>query len=160
MLTQERLKELLEYNPDTGIFAWRVRASLHLRIGDIAGTLHNDGGLYIGINGKRYYAHRLIWLYVYGRWPENLIDHINHKRTDNRIVNLREATQAENQHNKIRANKDSHTGFLGVSKRGKGFNAQIRLNGILKYLGRFKTPELAHAAYLDAKRKFHPFGTL
>ena len=89
MITQSKLKELVNYDQDTGIFTWKKRTSNRIKIGDIIGNLHNCGYIEMGVNGKRYLAHRLAWLYVYGYMPK-LIDHINTNKQDNRICNLYE----------------------------------------------------------------------
>ena len=100
-LTAERLREVLAYDPDTGVFTWKARTSPFSRVnvGDVAGNLRRDGYIEICVDGRKHQSHRLAWLYVYGEWPADQIDHINGIRTDNRIANLREANNAENHHN-------------------------------------------------------------
>jgi len=95
MLTQSQLKEILTYNPDTGIFTWLVASNGRIRVGDIAGTTDN-GYVRIMIERTKYRAHRLAWLYVHGESPKEQIDHINHIRDDNRINNLRCVSCHEN----------------------------------------------------------------
>jgi hypothetical protein len=110
---------------------------------------------YIGIrlDNVLYLAHRLAWFYSYGKWPVDQIDHINGDRTDNRLINLREATNAENAQNKrIRAGK---SGFCGVRKENSKWLAEIKVNYKPIRIGLFNTPEEAHQAYIAAKRKFH-----
>ena len=92
MITQEELKELLDYNPETGLFTWNVYNNIKNKT--TAGTF-NDGYIQIKIKQKIYQAHRLAWLYVYGEWPKGQIDHINGIRDDNRIENLRDVTNRE-----------------------------------------------------------------
>lgn len=99
MLTQDRLRELLHYDPDTGVFT-NIKPRHRVKVGDIAGSNSGKGYLQIQIDQKRYSAHRLAWLYTYGRFPEEFIDHINGNPSDNRIVNLREVTQRENLQNR------------------------------------------------------------
>jgi hypothetical protein len=112
--------------------------------------------------GKRYYAHRLAWLYEYGEFPEKIIDHIDGNRTNNSIHNLRDVSQALNSQNQKEARIDNGTGYLGVTfdkrPRTAKYRARIGITGCAKRicLGYFETPELAHLAYLDAKRKLHP----
>jgi hypothetical protein len=84
------LKHILAYNELTGIFTWKVSKSSKTVVGSIAGTLHPNGYIYIGIDGYGYRAHRLAWFYVYGKWPADQIDHINFIKTDNSINNLRD----------------------------------------------------------------------
>lgn len=162
-LTVTRMKELLDYEPNTGIFRWRVRRGTRnvIQPGDIAGRVSAAGYIRIGIDGVKYMAHRLAWLYVHGALePE--IDHKDTIRHHNWIENLRPATRALNCQNQRRANRDSKSGLLGViphAASGK-WRAQIKIDGKQSHLGYFKTPEEAHAAYLAAKVVLHPFQTL
>lgn len=157
-LTAEYLRELLSYNPETGKFIWQVSCR-GTKAGDIAGTPGSQGRRHIIIGYARYKAHRLAWLYVYGKWPEKLIDHINGDPTDNRIANLREATMSENMHNQRRAHKHNKTGILGVQWRPSKnkFRARIAVSGKEIHLGHFDSVEDAQNAYLDAKEKLHDF---
>lgn len=155
----KRLREILSYNPETGVFRWKVRTAYRVKVGDVAGTINKDNGYAdISIGGRKYRSHRLAWLYVHGRLPDGEIDHINGKRSDNRMANLRECSRSENGQNKgIR--KDNKSGFVGVSwdKVANKWLAQIRVNNKTTKLGRFDTPEVAHQEYLSAKRKLHRF---
>ena len=112
MITQEQLKELLHYNPDTGIFTWKRRPSNRVSVGDNAGHLNRDGYIDLTVNGFKQGAHRFAWLYIYGFLPLGHIDHINGNRSDNRIVNIRDGTQLENNKNKskLKSNKSGVTG--------------------------------------------------
>ena len=160
-LTERRVKELLDYNPNTGIFTWRVSRG-PARAGDIAGGPNNKGYHRVKIDGLLHCAQRLAWLYIYGAWPEDQVDHINCVRDDNRIENLRAADNAENQGNRRKARSDSSTGVIGATwhPRSKKFQAMIRAGGKQKYLGLFNTAEEAHQAYIKAKRELHPFCTI
>ena len=109
-LTQERLKELLHYDPETGVFRWKVDRPKGVKIGNKAGTLDQDGYRKISLDGKRFYAHRLVWLYVHGEFPFDQIDHKNRVPDDNRLVNLRQATSGENRAN----SKTTHLGMKGA----------------------------------------------
>jgi hypothetical protein len=162
MLTQEYLKSILSYDPETGLFLWKMSKSNRIKIGDNSGYVTNTGYICIKINSKKYLAHRLVWLYMYGYMPKNDVDHINGIRNDNILLNLREATRSENLQNLKTHHSDNKIGLLGVCfhKRIKKFHAQIKLNYKNNSLGYFDTPEKAHQAYLDAKRKLHEFGTL
>lgn len=158
MLTQSRLKELLNYDPDTGVFAWLVKPSKRVNVGAIAGCLSIYGYRQIQIGGEQYFAHRLAWLYMTGDWPKHQLDHRNGLRDDNRWDNLREATNAENGQN-LAIFSNNTSGFMGVSwdhKRQK-WQASLMTNGHHKHLGRFDTPEAASAAYLAAKAEHHTF---
>lgn len=154
-LTQERLKELLDYDPDTGIFVWKTRPSQNVKAGDIAGCKHSFGYVIICIRGTLYLAHRLAWLYVYGKWPENKIDHIDHDPGNTRIANLRDVTHSINMQNTYQASKNNLNHLLGVSPNRKGFKARIYHDGKSKCLGTYQTALEAHLAYIDAKRAIH-----
>jgi len=155
MLTQERLKELLHYDPETGIFTWRATTSNRVKTGDRAGNRNTNGYRRLRIDNVHYLEHRLAWFYLFGEWPKPFIDHINGDPSDNRIANLRVATRLINQQNFRRARKDSATGVQGVYASGKRFYAKIKVKGEKMYLGMFPTKEDAHQAYLTAKRKHH-----
>lgn len=154
LLTQSHLQELLHYNPETGIFTWLVSRS-RTRAGEIADYVNNRGYVRIRICSVEYLAHRLAWLYMTGGWPKDQIDHINGIRNDNRWANLREADRFINQQNQRKPRPNNVTGFLGVSPEGNRFVAQIGLRGKKYSLGAYHTPEQAHKAYIEAKRRLH-----
>lgn len=157
-LTAERLREVLNYTPDTGIFTRKIKTSTKTCIGEIAGCITSRGYWVIIIDKTPYLAHRLAWLHQYGVWPKEGIDHANGIKTDNRIVNLREATQAENVQN-TKAKKEGGQYALGTSyrKHTGRWDAVIGVNWKQKYLGNFATQEEAHQAYAAAKLKYHTF---
>jgi len=154
-LTHEHLLSVLRFKPDTGKFYWKVKVRSNIRPGDEAGASGQHGYSRIMIGGRDYYVHRLAWFYMTGHWPDQ-VDHINLDRRDNRWCNLREATRDQNNVNKG-ARRSSTTGLKGVlPRRSKGcFEARIKINGKFKYLGSFKTPEEANAAYAEAAREIH-----
>jgi len=156
ILTQERLKELLSYDPETGVFVWVKKPSTKVKIGSVAG-FNSYGYRRIQIGGAAFCLHRLAWLFMTGAFPPNDIDHINMDKADNRFVNLRAVTRSENMHN-IEKQKNNTSGFKGVSyfKRSKKWRADIRINNVQKHLGSFPTPEDASVAYLAAQRIYHP----
>ncbi len=162
-LTAERLRSLLSYNAETGVFVWLVSVSGRIKVGDIAGNVDRRGYRLIGCDGKAYKAHRLAWLWQHGAWPKDQIDHIDGDKSNNRLTNLREATNTENQQNKRRARLDNKsTGLIGAKihrKTGK-YMASIGVNKRRIYLGLYDTAELAHNAYITAKRELHPGCTL
>lgn len=127
-LTQDRLRELLHYDPETGLFIRRVTTAARATAGTIAGDMDSKGYWRLRVDRKRYLAHRLAWFYVHGEWPEE-IDHINCKRTDNRLCNLRPATSGR-------------------------WRASIYVDGKSKWLGVYDTPEEANAAYSRAAIKY------
>lgn len=158
-ITQERLKQLLMYEPDTGVFTWRVDHRKY-QAGHVAGRDNGTGYLVVWISPRLYQAHRLAWLYMNGSWPTASIDHINGKKSDNRILNLRDVSHAQNMSNLKRARVDNKLGVMGVHQVRNKFVAQIQTNGVTKRIGRFNTPEEAHAAYLEEKRRLHPTCTI
>jgi hypothetical protein len=151
ILTVERLKQLLEYSPDTGLFKWRVsRRKNSIKAGSVAGCLDDDGYVAIGIDGCIYRAHRLCFLYQTGAWPINDGDHENRIRHDNRWDNLRDATHQQNRANTT-VHVNNRLGAKGVHRRPSGkFRAQINVNGKLTRLGTFTNIEDAKAAYATA----------
>lgn len=165
-LTQARLRELLSYDPETGVFTWRItrnKCKAMCSAGCVAGALRPDGYISIGIDFDIHMAHRLVWLYISGEWPTDQLDHINGNRSDNRLKNLREATSAINNQNR-RTISDSKKGVgrLGVNwrpEKGK-YRATIQSKGISMHIGYFDSEEAAHSAYLDAKRRIHPGCTI
>jgi hypothetical protein len=117
-ITHDRLREVLDYDPETGIFTWRVSRG-KAKAGNQAGRVNQTTGyIEIGLDGVLVGAHILAWLYVHGEWPPSLIDHRNRIRTDNRLSNLRFATYSLNRFNaKINANNTSgQTGVIWHSK--------------------------------------------
>lgn len=137
-LTQERLKELLHYDLETGIFTWLVDRTSGTKAGAIAGSMAGRGYSRISIDGNSYFQHRLAWLYVHGYFPENTIDHINRIRNDNRFLNLREATMQCQKINCCHQTNNS-SGIRGVAwhKKDKKWRCYVKINGKDKCLGNF-----------------------
>ena len=157
-LTLERLREVLAFDPDTGVFRWMVRLSNRVTIGDVAGCRVRMGGsvyVQIRIGGRLYMAHQLAWFYTNGEWVD-LIDHRDLDGENNRLLNLREATPSQNQFNRARQSNNS-TGFKGVTFHGasKLYMARITASGKCHLLGYFKTAEEAHGAYAAAAHRLH-----
>lgn len=153
-ITYEAVAVALAYDPATGEFTWLTR-STRTRVGDKAGCSYN-GYRFVKFQQKKLAAHRLAWLLTYRVWPENDIDHINGDRSDNRISNLRDVPRAINAQNTRRARKDNRSsGLLGVTLDHTQWVARIWVAGRNKYLGRFGTKDMAHAAYIAAKRQCH-----
>lgn len=155
-LTAQRLRALLTYDSDTGIFKWDVNLNGAAKRGSIAGTIDTNGYVSIKIDKKFYRAHRLAWLYVYGVWPEKYIDHINHVTTDNRIANLRECDNSQNQCNQ-RVQKRSKSGTKGVTwhKATGKWQVQCKLNGKNYHGGTFESLEEAVRVCADLRKSIH-----
>lgn len=135
MLTQKRLKEVLKYNPETGLFIW-LKTNRKDCLLKLAGYIRSDGYVMIKIDGVMYYAHRLVCLYMTGEFPKVSFDHINKIKHDNRLINLRPASYSEQQHNK-NINKNNSLGIKGICKIVMGgysaYRASININGCTKY---------------------------
>lgn len=156
MITQSELKELLHYNSETGFFTRQVSLHPRMKIGAAVGCSHNKGYIVVRINGVLYLTHRLAWLYAYGHFPLNQIDHINGIKDDNRLVNLRMATASENLMN-VAIRVDNTSGFKGVSwqKHIKKWRARGRINGKDYHLGYFLTTKEASLAYQSFAKQHH-----
>ena len=155
MITARRLRELLDYDPETGVFTRKVARRGH-RIGSVAGTLDRSGYRTITVDRAHYCAHRLAWLHVNGRWPPGMISHKNDLRDDNRIANLREATSPQSARGKSRPRTNT-SGFKGATwlPRKRKWQSEITVNGRSIWLGLFHTAEEAHAAYCAAAIEHH-----
>ena len=156
MLKASRLRELLHYDPETGVFTWIVPPCNSIHAGDAAGSPNGKGYLVIGVDRVRVGSHRLAWLYMTGEWPNGQIDHIDLNRSNNRWANLRDATQSQNLANTL-ARANSKSGFKGVywHKRRAKWHAQIRHRGKGKSLGLFDSAGDAHRAYYAAAKELH-----
>lgn len=152
----QKLREAVDYDPNTGWFTWKSTSALRVRPGQRAGTVDGIGYRSISVFGKRFKEHRLAFAWMNGKFPEYLVDHIDGNKSNNAWVNLREATNSQNCSNrdKVRTNR---VGLKGVSKSKKNgkYVAQICYSGNNKLLGYFDTPEEAHQTYVAAARKFH-----
>lgn len=157
--TFDLVSSLLRYESETGKIFWRTDRG-RAKAGQEAGNKKRDGYRSVVVNYRSCQSHLLAWLLHHGTWPNQDIDHINGVKDDNRIANLREVTKSENGQNQHRANSANKTGFLGVSRHHSKFVATIKLNGKQHRIGRFDTAEAAHQAYIAAKRRLHPAGTL
>lgn len=155
----ERLRKRLRYDPETGALTWLIGTSKG-PAGSAAGWRDPDGYLMLRFEKRLHPAHRLIWLYMTGAWPEGLVDHRDTDPTNNKWSNLRDVTKRTNQENRRAASKHNKSGLLGVSTLPHCFVAKIESRGRVHYLGRHKTAEAAHAAYVKAKRELHEGCTL
>ncbi len=155
-LTADRVREVLSYDEISGELRWKVSPGNQILDGTLAGKYETNGRLRIKIDGKLYLGHRLAWLHYYGSWPEKFIDHINGNPQDNRISNLRQATNQQNSFNQKRP-RNNTTGFKGVNfhKRHSLYQAYIKADGKRIHLGYFEDPKEAHVAYVAAAKKYH-----
>jgi hypothetical protein len=158
MVTAERLRSILDYDPETGIIRWKINQRSGKKSGDIASYCGGVGYLCLRVDGRRYRAHRLIWLMQTGSWPTSQIDHVNGVRNDNRWINLREATPSQNCANSVHGG--SFSGLKGAhyrpNRKGyKKWTSSIVKNRKLIYLGAFATAEEAHSAYAIAAARLH-----
>lgn len=157
-LTCERLKSLLHYDPETGIFTWIGSKSRRVKNGMRADRLNAQGYRVLKIGQRIYLCHRLVWLYMSGAWPTDRVDHINLEKGDCRWSNLRAATFADNLRNQG-VRKTTQSGIKGAyfkkgAFRRKPWCAAITFGGRTRHLGLFATPEEANAAYFDAAAEY------
>ena len=164
----DTVREIFDYNPETGALTWKKRGShwfskeAHRNVwngrfaGKVAGCFDVRGYWQVRLQTRIEKAHRLIWLMVYGEWPDGAIDHINGHKSDNRISNLRVANMTENLQNMRRPYRNNQVGLMGVTRSKGRYRATIVVNEKQKHLGGFDDPQEAHAAYINAKKRLHP----
>ena len=155
MITQEELKELLNYDQDTGIFTWKVSPARQVSSGDIAGTKRKDGYIQIKVDNELILSHRLAWIYMYGYLPK-YIDHINGQRDDNRITNIREVSNQQNSLNS-KISKNNTSGIKGVywDKSRNKWAVRLFVNGKCKFFKRFDDMDLAKLVIEEVRNKYH-----
>lgn len=155
-LDHKKVRELFVYDSLTGVLRWRVSPGRRCKAGDVAGSLNPDGYRSVIVDGRRYKTHRIAWLYTFGEWPAGLIDHINRDKGDNRISNLRVATETQN-HANSGLSRNNTTGAKGVHWhiRDKVWIARIRHLRAEHNLGRFSNFDEAVAARRAAAIKLH-----
>lgn len=150
------LRQHFAYDPETGaVTKLRQRRGDRLPLGTPLGFRNGNGYLRAGVDGRQVYVHQIAWALATGHWSDKIIDHRNGDKTDNRLANLRECTQAENTRNSTRR---SHSGqpYKGVRRTRAGtWQARIRIDNKEVYLGTFGTPEQAHEAYAKGAQRYH-----
>lgn len=153
MITVERLRELLHYNPDTGIFTWINPSSNRIKVGSIANCKDAYGYVVIRIDNKLYKAHRLAWLYCFNELPELSLDHINGIKNDNRLDNLRECSAQDNCRNKNKQSNNT-SGYVGVNyyPTYNKYRASITVNKSTLHIGYYNTAKEASLAYENRAR--------
>lgn len=156
VISIDRLKQVFDYSPETGVFTWKEKTNRRIVVGSKAGSKHAAGYTVLCLDGVNVLAHRAAFAIVHGYWPE-IVDHINRDPTDDRACNLRAADKSLNAQNQDTSK--TRGGFArGVSREkasGK-FRASIAVLGKTKFLGRFKSVDAAHQAYIAAKAVYHP----
>jgi hypothetical protein len=159
-LDAETLRKALDYDPETGLLFWRRREEVPAKVnkrfaGKPAGGPDGQYGyITVRLYDRLYQAHRLVWLHVHGEWPAAVLDHIDGNPTNNRISNLRPATRAENNRNRVGKGITPYKGIT-LDRKTRRWIAQIQLGGKNHRLGEFDTAEDAHAAYCEAARRYH-----
>ena len=135
-LNQEIVRELFDYDAKEGVLIWKSLKSKRIKVGSIAGCINAKGYVQVAVLGKRYLAHRVIWLWHYGYVPENVIDHINRDKKDNRLDNLRETSSQCNMRNSKLCKRNT-SGVKGVywNSRDSKWISQITIEGAQKHLG-------------------------
>lgn len=154
-LTQARLKDVLQYDPESGVFTWSSCRRNHINKGAVAGGVNQEGYVEIKIFQRRYKAHRLAWFYMTGQWPE-VIDHINRKRDDNRFCNLRDCSIQQNSCNTGLSDRNT-SGYRGVSKHKQSgkWKVDVKVKGKKLFFGLFEDIELAGLVAEEARSKMH-----
>lgn len=160
-LTQEALKELMDYSPETGEFTWKVQRSGTVGKGTQAGSIKDTGYRVVSVLGHKVLEHRLAYLWMTGALPTIDVDHIDGCRSNNAWANLRLLTHAQNCSHRQQLNKNSSSGFPGASfyPRSGKWRSQLMVAGKQHWLGHFDTPELANAAYLSAQQTLQSSST-
>jgi len=152
MTIERHLRQVLRYEPDTGILFWTDKAHKSVK-NKQAGTPDHRGYVIVRFMGKAYKAHRLAWLLIHGEWPSQMIDHIDGNASNNIWSNLRDVSNQINQCNRHKARADSKSGLVGASPFRNKWKAQIKRGGVIKYLGLFDTAQEAHEAYKKEKNE-------
>lgn len=162
VITAQELRQIANYESETGVFTWKITKSSVAKAGTEFGSWDLYGYKTVRINRKSYKLHRLAWLYVHGKMPKHDIDHINGIRHDNRIINLRDVTRKTNLENQTRRHTvKKYTSLIGAyfDPKKNVFYSRISINNKSIHLGSFDTEQKAHDAYIAAKRKLHSGNT-
>ena len=154
-LTQERLQEILHYDPRSGEFRWRMQDDLEHRVGEIAGSSMRSDYWCIHVDGRSYRAHKLAWLYMTGAWGRPLVDHRDGDPFNNRWRNLRLANRLTDARYCRRRRSEPVFAGITLDRRSGQWTARVSNGGRLYLLGQFPTNEAAHEAYAMAARLLH-----
>lgn len=156
LINADDARKYLDYDPATGVMRWKIWPRTGRPNGREVLTTSAQGYRIVRIMGKQYRVHRVAWLMMYGKWPPELLDHANGNRTDNRLVNLREANRFENNRNRV-TSQNNTSGFKGVTwhKYAKKWRAQIKAERKWRHLGYFDDAKEAYGAYCTAAKELH-----
>lgn len=154
MITQKELKNLMTLDQETGEFTWLKRMGGTATTGSAVGSYDAKGYKTTSIYGKHYKIHRLIWLYIFGIWPAGVLDHIDGNKSNNCLSNLRDTNQMINGTNRTKLNKNNTSGYMGVYRDKKKWNAEIIYLGEKFRLGSYNTPEEANEALIAFREEF------
>jgi hypothetical protein len=156
VITQSELKEVLSYDKETGLFTWIKKLGVRTIIGDVISAINNSGYIHVQINKKKYLGHRLVWLYEFGEFPIEFIDHVDGNRANNRLSNLREASNSQNMMNrKVNTNSKLKTKGVCFHKKLNKFQVACQKNGKRIFLGTFDNLVDAKNAYISFAMKAH-----
>lgn len=162
-LSPEEIRGLFDLNVETGELTWKATTSRGQHTQRAAGSSHRLGYRQVKTGKKSYLVHRVVWAIVYGEWPSKPVDHIDGNKANNAVANLRLVTAGQNMQNRAVKGVKTVSGLAGASyvpgtiRRRECWEARIKVNGVSKHLGRFKSPEDAHYAYITAKTQVHPY---
>ena len=145
MISYSEIRSYFDYDPNSGELS---------RKGKVCGWLQQNGYIYVSIHGVEYRANRVIWFWMTGQWPTNDVDHENNKRSDNRWVNLRDATRSQNLINQG-TKFNNKSGYKGVTSRGNSHIVRLRINGIPVCFGSYPTALEAAKSYDQEAIKHH-----
>jgi hypothetical protein len=154
-LTAQRLRELLHYDPKTGVFTRLTRSAQCVHIGEVVGWFGGDKHRRASVDRRTYLLHRLAWLYMTGEWPSMRIDHVDDDPINNAFANLRDVDRSTILQKQRKAHRGSKAGILGVSLARGRWVARMTIEGRRVHLGTFASAEEAGSAYREAKRRFH-----
>lgn len=156
----DRLRQVLSYDAESGALTWRIGRKGLPAEKHVVRCKNKGGYVVVMVDRVLLRAHRVAWAIHHGRWPDGEVDHINGDRADNALANLRDVPKRLNAQNLRKAKTTNKCGLLGVHERDGVFLARVCVGGKTINLGRHKTAEAAHQAYLDGKRIHHPGSTL
>jgi hypothetical protein len=159
LISHQRAIELLEYNQESGKLFWKADRKGHLLKGKEAGSVNANGYIVIKVEQRHYPAHRLAWFIVHGIWPEQDVDHIDGKKTNNKLTNLRAVTRSVNLLNAVKEQGRSNTGIRNISfyKKKQKYYVRIQHEGKMLYSKTFSSLDAASKAAEKARSEHNPY---